>query len=304
MRIEEDTIAIRSSEEQFDSARVEQYVREHIAGLPEAPMQVRQFPSGASNLTYLLTIGDWEGVLRRPPLGPIPPRAHDMGRESGMLSKIHPVFGLAPRPYFFCDDTSLLGVPFYVMERRKGVVINQSFPAGIKPTVELGRRMSEMVVETLVGIHGIDWEAAGLGMYGYPEGFLARQVKSWIERYFRAQTDDIPQVGPLTSWLADHIPVSPPPALIHNDYKLNNMLLDGDDLAHVVAVLDWEMATIGDPLMDLAVSLSYWVQKDDPQELQEVLPVVTTQPGFISREQFLSCMRARAGAISPRCIFI
>jgi len=295
MGIDDDTIAIRSLEEQFDIPGVECYLREHIEGLPEGAMTVRQFPSGASNLTYLLTIGDWQGVLRRPPLGPVAPRAHDMARESGMLSKIHPVFPLAPRPYCFCEDTSILGVPFYVMERRQGMVINTNFPPHIQPTAELGARMSEMVVETLVGIHAVDWQAAGLGTYGYPEGFLGRQVKSWIERYVRAQTDDIPQVAPLTGWLAEHIPSSPAPTLIHNDYKLNNLLLAADDPAHVVAVLDWEMTTIGDPLLDLAISASYWVQKDDPQELQEVLPVATTNPGFITREQFLELYARKSG---------
>src|SRR5712691_1588576 len=273
----EDTIAVRTGEA-FDLPRVEQYLRSHIQGLGEGSLQVSQFPSGASNLTYLVQIGDWEGVLRRPPFGPVPPKAHDMEREAGLLQKISPAFPLAPMPYVFCNDLSILGVPFYVMERRKGMVLNNAFPPGVIPTGELCRRISLTVVETLVQIHAVDWQSAGLSEFGHPEGFLARQVKSWIERYFRAQTDNIPQVGPLTSWLADHIPVSPPPALIHNDYKLNNMLLDGADPARVVAVLDWEMATIGDPLMDLAVSLSYWVQKDDPQELQEVLPVVTTQP--------------------------
>ncbi len=136
-------------------------------------------------------------------------------------------------------------------------------------------------------IHAIDWQAAGLSEFGHPEGFLARQVKGWIERYFRAQTDEIPQVVPLTGWLAEHVPQSPPATLIHNDFKLNNMLLAADDLTRVTAVLDWEMATIGDPLFDLAITLSYWVNSDDPEELRTILPAVTTMPGFINREQFM-----------------
>ncbi len=294
MNTEEDTIAIRAGEE-FDLQTVEQYLRNHIAGLGAGTLHVRQFPSGASNLTYLLQIGDWEAVLRRPPFGPVPPKAHDMERESGLLQKIHPVFPLAPMPYLFCSDLSILGVPFYVMERRKGVVINNAFPTWVTPSEDLCQGISRMVVETLVQIHAIDWQAAGLSEFGYPEGFLGRQVKGWIERYFRAQTDEIPQVAPLTRWLAEHIPASPPATVIHNDFKLNNMLLSQQDLTRPVAVLDWEMTTIGDPLFDLAISLSYWVNADDPKELQTILPLVTTVPGFISREKFMELYAQKSG---------
>ncbi|HVB25106.1 MAG TPA: phosphotransferase family protein [Ktedonobacteraceae bacterium] len=290
----EDTIQVREGES-FDIQRVEQYLREHIEGIGEGSLQVRQFPSGASNLTYLVQIGSWEGVLRRPPFGPVPPKAHDMEREAGLLRNIHPVFPLAPRPYVFCNDMTIMGVPFYVMERRHGIVVNESFPPGVTPTDELCTNLSHNVVETLVHIHGIDWQTAGLGQFGYPEGFLGRQVKGWIERYFRAQTDDFPQVEPLTRWLAEHIPTNPAPALIHNDYKLNNMLLQQEDLTHIVAVLDWEMTTIGDPLFDLATSLSYWVRPDDPEELHTVLPVVTLLPGFINRDQFMEIYARQSG---------
>ena len=290
----EDTIAVRTGEA-FDLPRVEQYLRSHIQGLGEGSLQVRQFPSGASNLTYLVQIGDWEGVLRRPPFGPVPPKAHDMEREAGLLQKVSPAFPLAPMPYVFCNDLSILGVPFYVMERRKGMVLNNAFPQGVTPTGELCRQISLTVVETLVQIHAVDWQAAGLSEFGHPEGFLARQVKGWIERYFRAQTDDIPEVEPLTRWLAEHVPQSPAPTLIHNDFKLNNMILDSNDLTRPVAVLDWEMATVGDPLFDLAVSLTYWVTSEDPEELQTVLPTVTTLPGFINRAEFMEIYAQKSG---------
>jgi aminoglycoside phosphotransferase (APT) family kinase protein len=218
-----------------------------------------------------------------------------MARESGLLRKIHPVFPLAPKPYFFCDDLTILGVPFYVMERRKGVVINDKFPATIPPTRELCRQLSLTVVDTLVQIHAIDWRSAGLAEYGYPEGFLGRQVKGWIERYLRAKTDEIPEVEPLTRWLMEHIPPSPAPTLIHNDFKLNNTLLSTHDLTKPTAVLDWEMATIGDPLFDLAVSLGYWVHTDDPEELRMVLPTVTILPGFIRREEFMELYAQKSG---------
>lgn len=294
MPIEEETIAVRPGED-FDRARVEQVLRAHSTVSDEGTLQVREFPFGASNLTYLVSVGSWEGVLRRPPMGPLAPKAHDMKRESSLLQRIHPVFPLAPRPYFFCDDLSIMGVPFYVMERRKGVVLDNTFPPGITPTEELGRRLSLTFVETLVAIHAIDWQAAGLSDLGYPEGFLARQVKGWIERYQRAQTDELPQVEPLTRWLLQHLPSSPAPTLIHNDFKLNNILLRYDDLSTVVAVLDWEMATIGDPLFDLAISLGYWARPEDPEALRTVLPAVTVLPGFIERAEFMDLYAQKSG---------
>ena len=281
-----DTIRVREGED-FDLGAVERRLREHIDGLPESELEVRQFPSGASNLTYLLKVGGWEGVLRRPPLGPIPPKAHDMGRESGVLMRLHEAYPLAPKPYFFCEDESVIGAPFYVMERKEGVVIDDEFPEGVDPVPELCRGISRTVADTLVELHAVDPEEAGLGDLGRPEGFLERQVEGWIGRYDKAKTDEIEEVEPLTRWLSDGIPESPEPTIIHNDYKLNNLVLNPEDLTEVRAVLDWEMATVGDPLFDLAVSLSYWTEPDDPQELKEVMPTVTSTPGFMTREELV-----------------
>jgi aminoglycoside phosphotransferase (APT) family kinase protein len=289
-----ETIRVREDED-FDRDAAERYMREHIEGLPEGKLEVWQFPSGASNLTYLVKIGDWEGVLRRPPLGPVPPKAHDMERESRLLMKIHEAFTLAPKPYFFTDDESIIGAQFYVMERRKGVIVDDEFPEGVETTEELCRGMSRMVADTLVELHAVDWREAGLEDLGRPEGFLQRQVKGWIGRYDEAKTEEIEEVGPLTDWLTKDIPESPDPTIVHNDYKLNNLVLNPDDLTEVRAVLDWEMTTIGDPLFDLAVSLSYWVEPDDPQELKEVLPTVTDTPGFITRKEFIDYYAEKSG---------
>lgn len=289
-----ETIEVREGEG-FDKAAVERLLRERIEGLPEGNLEVWQFPSGASNLTYLLRIGSWEGVLRRPPLGPIPPKAHDMGRESGILAKLNAAYPLAPKPYFFTDDEGFIGAPFYVMERRAGVVVDDSFPEGVEPTPELCRGMSEMVCDTLVELHAVDPEKAGLGDLGKPEGFLERQTKGWISRYEKAKTDEYPEVEPLTGWLASRVPDSPPPTIIHNDFKLNNLILDPDDPTQVRAVLDWEMATVGDPLFDLAVSLSYWVEPEDPDEMKEILPTVTDTPGFMTRREFMQRYAERSG---------
>jgi len=290
----DETIEVRPGEK-LDRAKVEPYLRAHIPGIDAGTWEVRQFPSGASNLTYLVRIGEWEGVLRRPPFGPVAPKAHDMQRESSLLERIHPFFPLAPQPYLFCNDLEIIGVPFYVMERRKGIVLNDAFPRGTEVTPELCRRISETVVDTLAEIHIIDWQAAGLAALGHPVGFLERQVRGWIERYKRSQTDDSPDVTVLTRWLVEHPPISPAPTLIHNDFKLNNMLLDAHDLARPVAVLDWEMSTIGDPLFDLAVTLSYWIQPDDSEELRTILPTITYLPGFMSRAEFMERYAFKSG---------
>ncbi len=289
-----ETIAVREGEA-FDAGVVEGVLREKIGGLPDGQLEVRQFPYGASNLTYLLKIGGWEGVLRRPPRGPIPPRAHDMGRESRILSKLHAAYPLAPKPYFFMDDEDVIDAPFYVMERRTGVVIDQAFPAGVEPDGELCRGISRTVADTLVELHAVDpWEA-GLGDLGRPEGFLERQTKGWIGRYDQAKTEEIGEVGPLTDWLLANVPESPAPTIIHNDYKLNNLVLDTDDLTKVNAVLDWEMATVGDPLFDLAVSLSYWVEPGDPDDLKAVMPTVTATPGFMTRREVIDRYAEKSG---------
>jgi aminoglycoside phosphotransferase (APT) family kinase protein len=288
-----ETIEVREDED-FDRAAAERYMREHIEGLPEGELEVRQFPSGASNLTYLVKIGDWEGVLRRPPLGPVPPKAHDMERESRLLMKLHEAYPLAPGPYFFTDDESIIGAQFYVMEHREGVIVDDSFPKGVEPTEELCRGMSQMVADTLIELHAVDWKEAGLEELGRPEGFLERQVKGWIKRYNEAKTEEIEEVESLTEWLSEGIPESPSATIVHNDFKLNNLVLNPDDLTEVRAVLDWEMATLGDPLFDLAVSLSYWFEPDDPQEIK-ALPTVTDTPGFWTRKEFIDYYAQKSG---------
>jgi len=289
-----ETIAVREGEA-FDLQAVERYLRAHVEDVPEGEPRISQFPSGASNLTYLIEIGDWEGVLRRPPLGPVPPRAHDMGRESGILARLNAVYPLAPKPYFFCEDESVIGAPFYVMERRTGEVLDDSFPEGVEPGEELCRGISRTVVDRLVELHAVDVREAGLEDLGKPNGFLQRQTGGWISRFEKAKTDEIREVEPLTGWLSSGIPESPPPAIIHNDYKLNNLVLDPEDLTVVRAVLDWEMATVGDPLFDLAVSLSYWLEPNDPDEMKTVMPTVTVTPGFMTRKELIDRYAQESG---------
>ncbi|UFJ43025.1 phosphotransferase family protein [Brevibacillus humidisoli] len=289
-----ETIPVRPGEE-LNLQHVERFLREHIADVPDAPLEVEQFPAGHSNLTYLLRSGDWEVVLRRPPLGPIAPKAHDMKRESWILSLVHQVYPLAPKPYLFCEDETILGAPFYVMERRKGMVLDREWPDGVAYSPELGQRISESVVETLVALHEIDWQAAGLGSLGRPEGFMERQVHGWIGRYERSKTDEIPVVEETAKWMLEHLPESPPATIVHNDYKLNNLILSTVDAAQVVAVVDWEMTTIGDPLSDVAITVSYWDEVEDAEQLRSGLTSVTSLPGFFSRRELLERYASKSG---------
>jgi aminoglycoside phosphotransferase (APT) family kinase protein len=218
-----------------------------------------------------------------------------MERESRLLMKLHEGYPLAPKPYFLTDDESIIGAPFYVMELRKGVIVDDAFPEGVEPTEELCRGMSRMVADTLIELHAVDWKEAGLGELGRPEGFLERQVKGWIKRYDEAKTEEIEEVEPVTDWISKDVPESPPATIVHNDFKLNNLVLDPDDLTEVRAVLDWEMTTLGDPLFDLAVSLSNWVEASDSQEIKEALPTVTDTPGFWTRKKFVDYYAEKSG---------
>jgi aminoglycoside phosphotransferase (APT) family kinase protein len=244
----------------------------------------------------LIRAGDRELVLRRPPIGAKIKTAHDMSREYRILSHLHPVYQKVPRPLLFCDDESVLGAPFYVMERVRGVILRAQKPHGLDLSPELMRRLSETFVDNLAEIHGIDFEAAGLGELGSPQGYVRRQVEGWTKRYYNARTDEVASIESLADWLQQNLPAdSDRPALIHNDYKYDNLVLAPDDLARVIAVLDWEMATIGDPLMDFGTSLGYWVEATDPEEWQRYGFGMTSLDGSFTRTALLEYYARRTG---------
>lgn len=292
----QDTIPVRKGEE-LDTRKLRVFLREKISDMPDAPLEIEQFPSGLSNLTYVLKAGDWEAVLRRPPLGPVAPKAHNMERESKILENVHPVFPLAPKPFLFSDNTDIVGSPFFIMERRYGMVLDQEIPQSLDLNEEDFARISETMVDTLVALHGIDYQTAGLHEIGHPEGFLERQVHGWIKRYERAKTDDIDGVEKLTRWLVDHLPASPEPTLIHYDFKLNNVLFSEENVAELTGVFDWEMSTVGDPLADLGVAMSYWTEASDPDVLKygQGKPSITVRPGFYTRKQFIESYANKSG---------
>ena len=287
------TVPVRAGEE-LPVADLEAYLLRHLPGA-SGPLVVEQFPEGHSNLTYLLRLGETELVLRRAPFGNPVKSAHDMGREYRVLSKLWAVYPAAPRPFLFCDEPGLMGVPFYVMERRRGVILRRQVPPGLSLDTPTARRLSTALIDGLASLHSLDYRAAGLGDLGKPEGYVTRQVSGWTERYAQARTDDVPALDRTGRWLAERLPRESAPALIHNDFKFDNLVLDPDDLTRIVAVLDWEMATVGDPLMDLGTTLGYWVEADDPEPLRRAAMGPTALPGCLTRRELVDRYAEQTG---------
>ena len=233
----------------------------------EGALAVEQFPAGSSNLTYLVRVGDAEYVLRRPPIGNSVKTAHDMSREFNVLSKLSAVYAPAPRPLLFCDDPAVIGSEFYLMERRNGLVIRGRSPKELVDSPTLQRAVCRSFIQNLADLHSLDYNAAGLGDLGRPDGYNRRQVEGWTKRYFAAKTDEVPELESVITWLNANIPAEWGASLIHNDYKFDNVMLDPSDLTKITAVLDWEMVTVGDPLMDLGTTLGYWMSRDAGVEM-------------------------------------
>lgn len=234
----------------------------------QAPnLTVEQFPAGSSNLTYLVKVDGDEYVLRRPPFGNTVKTAHDMRREFDVLSKLSAVYAPAPEPLLFCDDESVIGSEFYLMERRKGLIIRGRSPESLETSAALQRNVCESFIQNLADLHSLDLRGAKLESLGKPKGYNQRQVEGWTKRYFAAKTDEWPELESAIAWLNDNIPEESEASLVHNDYKFDNVMLDPNDLRRITAVLDWEMVTIGDPLMDLGTTLGYWMSREVGDEL-------------------------------------
>ena len=299
----DDTRPVRDGE-QLDGARLQDFLATYLPEAAQQALAVEQFPHGHSNLTYLIRSGDQEWVLRRPPFGNRVKTAHDMGREYRILSKLCHVYAPAPKPVLYCDDDNVLGAPFYLMERRKGVILRGSPPRDRPIAPELVRRLCETLVDNMALLHALDYHAAGLDDLGKPQGYVERQVAGWTKRYQDARTDDVPDLERTMAWLAANRPAeSTSPTLIHNDFKFDNLVLDPTDLTHVVAVLDWEMATLGDPLMDLGTTLAYWTEPDDPAPLHQFIVGPTTQPGALTRHELVDRYGATTGRDISNMLF-
>lgn len=268
-----DTKPIRKGEE-LDKEKLSEYLKQNLSEA-NGDIEVSQFPAGASNLTYCIKVGENEYVLRRPPFGNRVKTAHDMSREFNVLSKLSKVYKPAPKPLIYCDDENIIGSEFYLMERRNGLIIRgklskpSALTDGLKfeTSSDLQRKVCESFIENLVKLHSLDYKKAGLGDLGKPEGYTKRQVEGWTKRYFNAKTDEWKELEFAIEWLNENIPNDDSASLVHNDYKFDNIMLNHEDLTRIVAVLDWEMTTIGSPLMDFGTTLGYWMSKEVGEEM-------------------------------------
>ena len=289
-----DLIDVRP-DERFDEARLADYLRGKLPGA-DGDLRVRQFGGGKANLTYQLRFGGGgEYVLRRPPLGPVAPSAHDMGREYRVLSVLRHAYEFAPRSWLFCDDETVIGAPFQVMTRCHGVVARDSLPRQYEDDTSAPRKMSAALVDALAAFHAVDYESLGLSQLGRPQGFIQRQVDGWQRRWQRAKLDDDPQVDAIYAWLASRVPTSSAQSLVHNDPKLDNTMFAADDPARVVAILDWDMCTLGDPLSDLGALLTYWTQPDDPPAVRAIAMMPAGDHDFMSRAELVERYASSSG---------
>jgi aminoglycoside phosphotransferase (APT) family kinase protein len=290
MTLIDSTTPVRAGEE-IDAKALEAYLRSELGD--DVTVTVEQFPGGHSNLTYLIKLGERELVLRRPPFRTTVKTAHDMSREFRVLSALGPHFPKVPKPVLHCQDISVLGSEFYLMERIEGAIIRARLPKGLELSPEQATTLSENLIDTLAELHDLDIGAMSLKDFGKPEGYVQRQVEGWRDRYLKSQTDDIPAMAEVGQWLQDNRPEDHGPSLIHNDFKLDNVVLNPNDPTEIIGVLDWEMATVGDPYMDLGTSLSYWIEAKDPAPMQMLPFGPTALPGMLTRESLLARYQER-----------
>lgn len=282
--------AVRQGEE-LNQENLEKFLNDalHTSG---EKLSVEQFPSGYSNLTYLIKLGERELVLRRPPFGAENiSRGHDMGREYKVLSLMHPVYPKAPKPLVYTEDKAIIGAPFYVMERVRGIILRAHQKMNFSPSE--ARALGENFIDNLAEMHQIDIEQSGLINIGKPEGYLERQVRGWAKRWANAKTEEMPDMEFAIQWLIENMPASAAPSFIHNDYKYDNVVLDAENPTQVKAVLDWEMSTVGDPLTDLGIVLGYTPEAKDPDYLKNFM--LDLGEGALTREEVAARYEEKTG---------
>lgn len=276
----------------LDLAHLAPYLAEHVGATTGRPLTAELVAGGRSNLTYTISDGEHTWVLRRPPLGHVLPTAHDMTREYRVITALAETDVPVPRTFVLCEDPSVTGAPFYVMEKVDGIVYRE--PTALAALdADDARRCSEEIVDALVRIHAVDYEAVGLGDFGHPDGFLERQVRRWAEQWERSKTRELPSVDELARRLRSALPTSGPPTIVHGDYRLDNTMVAVDDPGRVVAVLDWEMSTLGDPLADLGLFLLYWGQSE--AQVVATGAVTSSRPGFLTRDEIVEQYAKRSG---------
>jgi aminoglycoside phosphotransferase (APT) family kinase protein len=286
--------------ERLDWTALERWLRPRLAdALPgvDGPLDVLQFPNGAANLTYLLRVGPHELVLRRPPMGQLAPGAHDMKREYKVLSRLWRHFDRAPRAYLFCDDHAVLGTDFFVMERRRGEVVRTEVPPSMRAHPDVGRRIGLALVDAMADLHALDPTACGLGDLGRPDGFVERQLSGWAKRWELARFEDSPAaMEALRDRLGATMPRMSRVSIVHNDLKLDNCQFDPACPDHVASIFDWDMATLGDPLIDLGTLLNYWPDPADPPDAPRASNPGLTWMGLPARAEIVARYAARTGA--------
>lgn len=296
MTLHNPTIDVRRGEE-LDSRQLDRVLKQVVPGLQGAPV-IKQYASGASNLTYLISYPNRELVLRRPPPGAKAASAHSMIREYRVISALASVYPAVPRGIYYSDDESLLGSEFYLMEKVEGLLVKDSLPAAWNFNDEDRRRFGKTVFDKLIELHRVDYTAAGLADFGKPQGYAERQILGWNRRFTNAHTADISSFEDIQQWLVANIPTASadsPAALIHGDFRIDNVMIDPENPFKVIAVMDWEMAALGDPLMDLANSLAYWVHSDDPPALQTIKQQPSDAPGMLRREEIIAYYAEQTG---------
>jgi aminoglycoside phosphotransferase (APT) family kinase protein len=288
--------------EELDVARVDAWLKGRVPGLSGAP-EVTQYSGGASNWTYRLRYESHDLVLRRPPEGTKAKSAHDMGREYRIQGALRPVFPFVPEMIAFCDDLSVVGCEFYVMRRLDGVILRRNPPRDLSLTPDQTRRLCLNVIDTLIALHRVDVRSAGLETLGRGAGYARRQIEGWSDRYRKARTWNVPRFERVMTWLAAQTPEDTGTCVIHNDFRFDNVVLDPKDPTRVIGVLDWEMATLGDPLMDLGNALAYWVQRDDDFFIRSLRRQPTHLPGMLSRREVVDYYAERTGRSTGRWAF-
>ena len=291
--------SVRTGEE-IDLQKLNEYLLKNSSLIGPVKEQ-KQFPGGYSNLTYLLRSEAKDYILRKPPLGAAIKSAHDMSREFKVLSLLHDHYSKIPRPIIICEDANIIGAPFYLMERIIGVILRPSSVKDIHLPPDHMRKISESVVDNLVALHSLDIRKTGLVELGKPEGYVQRQVEGWSKRYLAAQTDHIDEMEMLSQWLLQHQPKEASPTVLHNDYKYDNLILNENNLSEIIGVLDWEMATVGDPGMDLGASLAYWAEEGDA-DLAKVFNV-SWLPGNLTRKGVMERYSEKSGRVIHNPVF-
>ena len=291
MNTDSNTVPLTDGEE-LDIRSINHYLQQYSSQIGEIK-EISRFTGGYSNLTYCLQTVNKEYVLRRPPVGANIKSAHDMGREFRVLSLLKPHYAKVPSPVIYCESPDIIGSPFYVMEKLEGTILRAFNAPKMNISAETLHTLSESLVDNLVTLHAIDIQATGLDQLGKPEGYVERQAEGWIKRYYTAETDKIETLDAVAKWIQSHHPRDQKPGLLHNDYKHDNVILNPDDLSQIIGVLDWEMATVGDPLMDLGATLAYWFEAGEGDVFKQYN--LTWLPGNFTRKELIDRYTEKSG---------